>query len=88
MFLVKANTPILAIKNKEQWFSNNFKSAITRRDNVFDIHELIIDPAGIAKHATFDSDYTIGGFYAKNGYYGFKSDKWTMLVKAEFVTYG
>ena len=41
-----------------------------------------------------DNDKHFGPFtfakdrYAKNGYYGFRSTKWTMLVKAEFVTYG
>ena len=88
MFLIKANTPILAIKNNQQWFSNNIRHTTTKHVNAFDKHELVIDPSGIAKHATFDSDHTIGCYYAKNGYYGFRSTKWTMLVKAEFVQYG
>lgn len=88
MFIVEAGTPIRAIKNGKEWYDPNFTDTKTKKVNVFDKHELIVDPAGISKDAvTSASIVTVGGAYARAGWYAFRTDSWTMLVHAQYVTY-
>jgi hypothetical protein len=90
MFLVKAGSPILAIQHGKEWFPQNFKSHITKHDNVFDKEDLIVDPTGIAKHANIPGGVTIGSGYAEAGYFGFTTtnSNWIMLVHSKYVKYG
>lgn len=78
LFKVEKNTNVYVVKNDVAWLHLNVKDFVTTKENIFEIEDMVIDPIGKigfnreAKH--------IGGYYARQGYYGFKKDGWVMLV--------
>lgn len=86
MFLIPQGTRIQAVRSGLDWSPRNMRSHVTRKDNVFDKEEVIVDPVG-KLGANRQHACTIGGSYARNGWYGFESDGWIMLVPANQVTY-
>lgn len=56
----------------------------TTKENVFDLEEVSIDPVGgVGAHRGLPK--TIGGHFAKQGYYGFTRGKWTLIIPATEV---
>jgi len=89
MFGVREGAEVQVIKDRKDWaYPKNWTNHVTKEFNVFDKTELAIDPTGIARWACGPSDMiTIGGTYAKAGYYGFTRDGWTMVVHPKDVEY-
>lgn len=86
MFLVPTGTKSRVIKEKAEWLPGNFRQWTTRKENVFDKHEVAVDPVGkLGVHRGFSK--TIGGAYAAGGYYGFARDGYIILVRAVDVEY-
>ena len=86
MFMIPAGTKVRAIKSGLDWSPRNMRDHITRKNNVFDKEEVIVDPVG--KLGTNRRHiHTIGGSYARSGWYGFESEGWVLLVPANNVTY-
>ena len=90
MFIVEKGVVARAIKDGREWVDKNFQTIKTKEVNVFDKHELIIDPTGIgtAYALTRANKVTIGGAYAAAGWYGFRRDGWSLLVESRDVVYG
>lgn len=67
-FKVPAGTLVRTIKVNDEWYS---KSETTSRDTFFEVEDIRIDPMG---HVGVGPQYfkTVGGVWAKLGYYGFK----------------
>jgi len=84
LFIIKKNTPIKVIKEGKEWYSKNFKDTFTKHENIFELHDIIVDPLGNIGSTRFNK-VTIGSLFAENGYYGFKKDGWVMLVSANNV---
>lgn len=88
MFVVKAGAEAIAIRDGREWYPENMTEIKTKTTHVFWKEEMILDPTGIAKWACVPAnDRTIGGAYAKAGYFGFRRDGWALLVRAANVLY-
>lgn len=86
MFLVPEGTLVQAVRSGLDWSPRNMREHVTRKDNVFDKEEVIVDPVGkLGCNRSYAQ--TIGGRYAQSGWYGFESEGWVMLVPANQVTY-
>ena len=78
-FEIKAGTVVRVIKDGQEWYGPNFQSHTTTQDNLFFLEEVAIDPFGkVGCGPQFKK--TIGGHYAKSGWYGFRRDGWCILV--------
>lgn len=87
MFEVKQGTEVKVIKDGVEWYSQNFRTWITKKDNLFDKEEMIIDPTFIASWCPPKGGVTVGSAYAEAGYYGFRSQGYAILVPASKVKY-
>jgi hypothetical protein len=87
MFEILAGTEVRVIKDGREWRGENIRSWITRKDNLFDKAELCVDPTGIATWASVPGGVTIGSAFAEAGYYGFRSEGYTVLVHASKCAY-
>lgn len=84
LFIVKQGTPCRVIQDGQEWRPENLLTHETEHDHTFEIEQIRIDPVGkVSLHKGFSS--TIGGVYAKNGYYGFSLRGWVMVVHQSFV---
>jgi hypothetical protein len=83
-FEIKTGTIVSVIKEGKEWYGPNFEEHETTKDNLFFLEEIAIDPMG---HVGTGPQHrvTIGGAYAKAGYYGFLRDGWYMLVPMDKV---
>ena len=90
MFLIKKGTPVRIVDFSRVNYPGSIVKLITTKDIVFGKEDLTIDPTGIAwKYTAVPQNVkTIGGDYAKKGYYGFNYEKHTMLVASSYVKYG
>ena len=86
MFFIPAGTDVRVVKNGKDWSPNNVKMCKTKHDNVFDKEQVVVDPVG-KLGTNRENGNTIGGAYAKAGWYGFESDGWTLLVHSSAVKY-
>ena len=87
MFQVEKGTKVRLIPEGKPWHPNHIREFTTTKVNIFTKEEVIVDP--IKKLGTNRSHpKTIGGAYAKAGWYGFKSQGWNVLVHASNVKYG
>lgn len=88
MFVIESGVKSIVVKDGAEWtLSGNFKDFTTTKVNVFDKGELVIDPTNISKYACTPSFRTIGGQYAKAGWFGFRSGGWILLVPGNHVQY-
>lgn len=91
MFIVPAGVNVRAVPPNQDWHPSNIRETRTTKTNVFEKHEVILDPAtgklsgDIARMAP----KTIGASYEGCGWYGFKcaTTGWTMLVHHNNVEY-
>lgn len=82
MFKIHAGTKVKLIKEGKEWYAHNFLEYTTTVDTIFEKHEIVIDPVGrISCHAGYVN--TIGGQYAKAGWYGFKRQNEQDLTEQE-----
>jgi len=89
MFIVKEGTKVKCIKDRKEWYPENFVDHVTKQINVFGKEQLRIDPTGIGHDACGPQHkLVIGGAYAEAGYYGFEENGWVMLVPGSQVVYG
>jgi len=89
MFIVKEGVRAKAIKEGDEWYGRNFVDLTTRQVNVFEKCELVVDPTGVSKVASVPQHRkTVGGDWAKKGWYGFCKDGWILLVPGTHVQYG
>jgi len=89
MFVVEEGTKVRVIREKKEWYPENFAEHVTQHTNVFDKSELVVDPTGIGrKYASVPNDVTVGGAWAQAGWYGFKSRGYYILVPGNKVIYG
>ena len=80
---VKQGTKGKVIKTGVEWRGDNFVEHTTTRDLMFFAEDIRIDPTGnIGPHP---QGVTIGGAYARAGYYGFERDGYILLVAAHDV---
>lgn len=82
-FEVKSGTVVRVIENSKEWVAPNFVEHECKNDNLFFLEDVAIDPLG--KQGPDPNGVTIGGYYAKMGYYGFARDRWTLLVPMDKV---
>lgn len=87
MFGIRQGAEVLVIKDGKEWYGHNFQKHITQKFNVFDTHELTIDPSGIGKFACTPGPVTVGSAYASAGYFGFNRDGFTMLADPADMEY-
>jgi hypothetical protein len=89
MYGVPANTPIKVLAPKAEWFANNFRDHVTTKFNVFDTHEVIVDPSGVHKHASVPGPVTVGSLWAQHGWFGFRDQDtgWVMMVQPQHLEY-
>ena len=84
-FQVKKGTVVHCIEDGKEWAAPNIREHETVKDNLFFLEELIVDPTGISRTACIPNCVTIGSAYAGAGFYGFRRDGWSMLVRADQV---
>jgi hypothetical protein len=87
MFEVKKGVACFLIPKGKSWSHNSVVEYVTSMDNIFEKHELCVDPTGISKYANGPLDKTVGGMWAKNGFYGFTRGGNSLLVGASNVNY-
>jgi len=81
LFEVKTGTPVL-VHNSAVHYDVERKEL--KRTMVFELEDVRIDPVGVVGcHRGFER--TIGGAYAKAGYYGFAWKHYTILVSMDKV---
>jgi len=85
MFLVPKGTLVKVKKARAEFYPKNIKDHVTKKDNLFDKHEVVLDPIG--KLGCCQNDHVIGGHYEKAGYYGFLREGWQVIVSANKVQY-
>jgi hypothetical protein len=85
MFEILKGTEIKAIRSGLDWYDKNMVRCLTKQNNLFDKHEVVLDPVG--QLGCCRNDRVIGGSYERAGYYGFKKGNWTMIVHASKVQY-
>ena len=86
MFVVVKGTKYIKVTYKGLDYSK--KKMITKIDMVFGKEELLIDPTGISKYASVPSHMkTVGGYWAQQGYYGFKVKDGIYLIPNKDVKY-
>jgi len=84
LFEVKKGTEVRAIRDGREWYPGNFEVRVTKKDHVFDLEEIRVDPVGqVGSHKGHRK--TLGGAYAESGYYGFGRAGWVLLVPMRFV---
>ena len=92
MFIIPEGTNIRAIPPKKDWHPSNMRLMTTTKTNVFEKHEVILDPATgkLSGHIQRTAPKTIGAAYENGGWYGFvcSDTGWTMLVHHNNVNYG
>ena len=81
---VAKGTKGLVIKDGKEWVAPNFITHTTTRDLMFFVEDIRIDPLGHVGCGPQDVA-TIGGAYAKGGWYGFERDGYILLVGADDV---
>ena len=92
-FMIAKGTPINAVKNGE-WMGNYFEPRTTTKDLMFFLEDLRIDPLGAGRTlACAPGDVTIGGAWARAGFYGFAvtdpTHRYAMiLVSHQYVKVG
>jgi hypothetical protein len=87
MFLIPQGTKVKLIREGKEWHAQNIREFVTTKLNVFEKEEVVVDPVGkLGCHQGHSK--TIGGAYAKAGWYGFRSQGWNVLVPASNVQYG
>ena len=82
-FEVKKGTVVQVIKEGREWATPNFIERECKKDNLFFLEDIRIDPIG--KLGPMPGGVTIGGHYAHLGYYGFERDGYIMLVHSAKV---
>lgn len=86
-FTIAKGTTIKIIKEKTEWYAENFAEHVTTKENMFFLEDMVVDPTGILGQACGPQHKrTIGGAYAAAGNYGFKRDGWVALIPAGEVT--
>ena len=75
---VKAGTKGKVIKDGREWHGDNFKDHTATKDLLFFAEDIVIDPIG--KLGPAPNGVTVGGAWAKAGWYGFKRDGWVLMV--------
>lgn len=84
LFTIKSGTPCRVVKVGNEWTPGNILTHETEHENVFEVEDIAIDPVGrVNCHAGMTR--TIGGSYARNGYYGFVKRGWIIIVHQSFV---
>jgi hypothetical protein len=86
MFEVKQGTECQLVRRGTEWFSENFRMHVTQNDNIFDKHQVVVDPVG-KLGANRSHKNLVGGAWAAAGYYGFEAAGWILMVHASNVTY-
>jgi len=81
---VKKGTKGKVIKEGKEWHGSNIKDHTTTKDLLFFAEDIRIDPLG--NLGPDPNGVTIGGAYAKAGWYGFYRDGWYLLVPFGDVT--
>ena len=74
---VKAGTQGKVIKDGREWRGENFKDHAVTKDLLFFAEDIAIDPLGNLSPV---GGVTIGGAWAKAGWYGFRRDGWVLMV--------
>ena len=80
LFKIKRDTPVRAVKSRTEWYPANMVDTVTKKDNLFELEDMIVDPLKAGQYPL-----TIGDSYAKAGWYGFEKDGWVMLVSGVHV---
>lgn len=84
-FIIAKNTPAYVVKQYGNW-NTEMRRIHTKEEHMFFVEEMRIDPTGIAKHCSVPADAkTIGGQFARDGFYGFLRDGWYLIVHAANV---
>jgi len=86
-FLVKPQTPALSIEDGKEWYSQNFKRGKTKKEHLFFAEDVRIDPLGIIGCGP-QYKSTIGGDFARKGYYAFERDGNILIVHQNYVECG
>jgi hypothetical protein len=86
MFQIAKGTPVARHDNSRRELIYTVNAWTPGADMIFDLEEMVIDPAGILTSASGPRDQTIGGAYARGGYYGFSRGDFTIIARAEVVT--
>ena len=74
---VKAGTQGKVIKDGREWRGENFKDHTVTKDLLFFAEDIAIDPLGNLSPV---DGVTVGGAWAKAGWYGFRRDGWVLMV--------
>lgn len=83
-FLVVKDTKVRVIKEGKEWYGSNFVDHVCKQDNMFFTEDIRIDPVGIL--GPCKNGVTVGGSWAKAGWYGFENKGYVMMVPASKVT--
>lgn len=85
MFIIPKGTACLVHKDDPGALNYKTEPHTTKEENSFFREDIVIDPVGeLGAHRGLPK--TIGGDFAKRGYYGFKRDSWTLIVHMNDVT--
>lgn len=91
-FIVPEGVKVAVIKKGKEWYDDNFEHKVTNKESMFFVEDITVDPVGrLGIHRGFVN--TVGGMYAKDGFYGFSlsansQNYETMLVHASDVEVG
>ena len=88
-FIIPEKTEVKVIAKNTEWYSYNFKPFTTTKENMFFLEDVRIDPLGNVACGPQDRS-TVGGSWAKAGYYGFESKETghVLMVHASAVITG
>jgi len=83
---IKKGTAARVIKDGAEWYEENFRDFTTTMNLMFFREEIAVDPIGsLATASTKHHVHTIGGWVARQGYYGFRRGGFCLLVHANDV---
>ena len=80
---VKEGTEGKVIREGKEWHGSNFKAHTTTKDLMFFAEDIVIDPLGHIGPSP--NGVTVGGTWAKAGWYGFYREGWYLLVPFDKV---
>ena len=89
LFSVSKGTKVRVIEDGQEWYSDNIKNHETSENHAFELEEMCVDPVrtngGNPASSAFDLN-TVGGDWARAGWYGFRRDGWVILIPFNDVT--
>ena len=92
MFEIPQGTDVLTIEDGKDWIYDHFTKTALKKSTIFEKEDMMVDPTGISRDCAVPSQQTLGGMYARAGYYAFRftsnrARKFVILAKQESVNY-